>query len=104
MSGILRARQTDERDAVEVGIDDARQEVGRPGSGRCDAAPQIARELGVGHGGLTGVDLAATVNPRDGGVGDEGINEGHNGSTMASKDVRDAGGDQRVDEELCPRV
>ena len=79
------------------------QQMTGAGTGRGDAAAQRARQLGVGGGGLGGVDLAPAVDPLEGGVGDDGIDEGNDGTAVAAEDVGDSGRDEGVHEEVGAR-
>ena len=104
MLRILHPRQAQERYPILVGIDEAREQMGRARTGRGDAASQRAAvvELGVRGRGLRCVDLAAAVHPRDAGVGLDGVDEGNDRAAVPAEDVRDARRRQGVDEELGP--
>ena len=104
MLRILHPRQAQERDPILVGIDEAREQMGRARTGRGDAAPQSPAvvELGVRGSGLRRVDLAAAVHPRDAGVGLDGVDEGNDRAAVPAEDVRDARRRKGVDEEFGP--
>ena len=71
-----------------------------PRSGGGQAASQSLGQFGVCRGCLACIDLASAVYPRDGRVGDDGIDERDDGSAVAAEDVGHARGVESLDEEL----